>query len=164
MPRATGSFKISSSGDLADTYSVSGTYTTPGVWRGIVEQRPFLPPDGLQFIIMTGDTVLGPIADKKYKTARVAPCYSAHVVEDYSLAFPDSYRLGDLPSDAHSETAHFAYSSHWSATANAISVHHEFTAHFDRPLCTGETIDEAQNFLAATRKDLQARISLPKKS
>ncbi len=160
MPRATGKFEASSTTELADNYSIDGSYSMPGEWRHVLQDEPFRLPDGLDFVIPTGGEFLGPIADPKYAAADSVPCYSGRWIEEYSLEFPEKFRLASLPSDFAVKTAHLDYTSHWSIDAHTVEVRREFVARFDEPLCSRNVISETQGALAQIGKEYAAQITL----
>jgi len=160
MPHATGSLTPAPAGEPSDRYQIGGSYTTPGFWRGVLQEEPFYLPSGIAMVTMTGSLFLDGIAESKYKSAATVPCHSGHYLENYTLELPATLKTSALPGDTAIHTAHLDYSAHWSATAHAIAIRREFTAHFDSSLCSGDTVGEVHDTLAAVRKELESRITL----
>lgn len=163
FPRATASYSTPPTTDLGSIYTVTGHYTTPGGMRAVKEQSPFTPPNALHFVFATGTLLLDAIADEKNKAATALPCSSARLIEDYTLEFPTRYQLVAHPSDVTVKSPHFAYSSHWSVKAQALTVHREFSASFSEAVCLAPTIQEAQTSLAKIREDSLAKITLSRR-
>jgi hypothetical protein len=160
MPRGVGAYTAPPPTELADSYAVEGHYATAGSWRGVLEERPFLPPDGLHLVTMTGSVFLGPLGDEKFKAAASVPCYSGRYIADYTLQLPKALRPGDLPADTTLKTDHLAYSSQWSTSKQSITVHREFTANFGAQLCGADVMQEVRAAMVQIAKDLEARVTI----
>jgi transglutaminase-like putative cysteine protease len=160
MPRATGSYTAPSLTEPGDSYAISGSYQTPNPWQGVLQETGFRLPDGLHLLGMTSPILLGAIADDKYKSATSVPCFSGHVVEDYTLEAPPGMKAGSLPVDGRVKSEHFDFSSRWTSTAHGITVHREITVNFNDAICTGDVLQEARSTIARIRTDLNASVTL----
>jgi transglutaminase-like putative cysteine protease len=153
MPRATGAF-MAEPPDLAQPeYKISATYATPNPLAALAAGSSFRLGDNLKLIAPVSAILYGPVLEAKFKNADPVPCYSGRSIDDESLEFPATRHLDKLPEDVSIHTSHVSYSSHWSQTPTSVSVHREFTARFDEPVCSARVRDEVRGAVARIQAD-----------
>ena len=153
-PNATGTFTVTGLGSFAPQYSLSGKFTTPR------PQNINGMPGGMRILGVTGDFLMGPVANTKLKDTDPTPCYSGNMSEDISLEFPASRHLGKVPDDSNVKTANLQFTSHWSLSGQTLTVHREFKSTIDQALCTGEVRKDTAAALARIWQDYTAPIAL----
>jgi hypothetical protein len=119
--------------------------------------------DNLQLLKPVSAAFFGPVLDDRFKNADPVPCFSGHSVDDETLEFPASRHLQKLPEDGTVRTSHIDYTSRWSQTPTSVSVHREFAARFDKPVCSGSVREEVQSAFTKIQADIAAAtIALPR--
>jgi transglutaminase-like putative cysteine protease len=159
LTRTSGTFTLPSDDDLGPQYKLSASYTTAPEMKflsGDVIPRPenvtTIPPAEASFA--------GPIANSKWANADPVACYSGQATDDYTLQFPANTLLAALPQDATIRTSNLDYTSRWKLVGRTVSVHREYRARFDAPLCTGETRRSALEALNRIREDYRTPLRL----
>jgi hypothetical protein len=160
MPRATGTFNITPAA-LTEQYQLTGTFKTGGA----VANQFFWPSvNGLRPLSAPGDLLMGPLNNMlnniKLTDTDPTPCYSGLQTDDISLQMLPGKQMISIPADVSIKTAHLQYTTHWTHSGSNITVHREFVADIDQPVCSGATRKEAADALARIRADFETQLTL----
>jgi len=159
LTRTGGTFAIPPAGELAAQYALSASYTTAPAVR-LLAGDAVPRPDNVTTVPPAEAPFVGPIADPRYEGADPVACYGGEASEDLALEFPATSRLVALPKNAAIKTPNIDYTSQWSQAGSTVRVHREYRAHFDRPLCAGETRTSTMEALGRIREDYRQDIRL----
>jgi hypothetical protein len=160
MPRATGTFTIAPAA-LTGQYQLTGTFKTGGA---VANQFFWATVNGLRPLAAPGDLLMGPLNNMlnnvKLADTDPTPCYSGRQTDDISLQMLPGKEMVSIPADVSIKTAHLQYATHWTHAGSAITLHREFAAEMDQPLCSGATRKEAADALARIRADFETQLTL----
>jgi TonB family protein len=120
---------------LADSYTITGRFTTDSWTKEAAGTQQFYIPGGMRLLGLSGDGAMGDFSGSSLKPDAEIPCYSVHASEDLSLEAPPGQQFSNVPPDVHVKTAYLTYDAHWTLDKGTISVHRVFTSNIDRPLC-----------------------------
>ncbi len=148
----TGSVDVGSGSDTQ--YSISGSFH-PG--RPNSQGNIFALTNGLAILPRAGDFLAGPLNNRNLTTTDETPCYSGHQVEDISVDFADGAHLAATPADMHIKSANASYDTHWSSSANSVTLHREFNTNIDQPVCSGKVREDIAALLSHIRDDYAAQ-------
>ncbi|HWY61706.1 MAG TPA: DUF3857 and transglutaminase domain-containing protein [Rhizomicrobium sp.] len=162
-PRATGMVTAPLPDADAASYQLSASYSTPGTMSGFAPGSTSLLgfEDHLRALSPFSAAMFGPLVEGRFRDAAAAPCFNGHAVDDESMQYPATRHLLKLPADSKFSGPHISYTSHWTNDGASVSVHREFTAHFDQVLCAGAAKNELLAFADQLKTDVQVRFSLP---
>jgi len=157
LETATGSYAFTPTTELTPQYVYSSHYQTSG---SLQTDQGFSLPEGLNLIDAYSPVLLGPVADSRYLASASVPCFSGTLVDDYQLQVPADKRVLSIPQDSVVTSTNIDYRAHWNFDGTTLSVHRELHAHFDKALCTGDTLRQARLAIIAITKDYNTRIAL----
>ena len=121
---------------LADSYTVTGTFTTDSWTKEAAGTQEFFLPGGMRLLGLSGDDAMGVFGGSNLKPDAEIPCYSVHAAEDLSLEAPPGSQFTNVPSDVHVKTSYLTFDAHWALDKGTISVHRVFASNIDRALCS----------------------------
>jgi transglutaminase-like putative cysteine protease len=153
FPNATGTVTVAPINLNSSTYSLSGTFHAG---RPTAQANMLALANGLRMLPMSGDGPMGPSANTSLTVSDETPCYSARQVEDVEIDFVNGQHLASPPADVQIKTAHILYQTHWTIGASSATLHREFVATMDKPVCSDEIRVEAADALAKIRADHDA--------
>ncbi len=154
MPHATGALMAPPPDPNDPQYRISATYAPAEALSPLVAGTPFTLGDNLQLMKPISALLFGPVLDERYKAADTVPCYGGQSSDDETMEFPASRHLAKMPDDTSIRTEHLSYVSRWSKTATSVSVHREFSAKFDKPVCSGAVREEVRSAFAKIQADI----------
>ena len=157
LETAMGAYSFAPTTDLTPQYVYSSHYQTNGALQ---TDQGFSLPEGLNLIDAYSPVLLGPVADSRYLASTSVPCFSGTLVDDYQLQVPADKRVLSIPQDAIVTSSNIDYRAHWSFDGATLSVHRELHAHFDKALCTGDTLRQARQAIIAITRDYNTRVAL----
>ncbi|MGH6888751.1 MAG: TonB family protein [Rhizomicrobium sp.] len=121
---------------LADSYSMSATFTANGWSDRLAGTQSFLLPGGMRLLGLSGEGLMGPLPPNSGNDDSEIPCHSGQATEDLSLEAPAGEHFANVPPDIHVQTANILFDAHWTLNGQTLSVHRSFMSTIDRPLCT----------------------------
>ncbi|HEX4157130.1 MAG TPA: TonB family protein [Rhizomicrobium sp.] len=134
---STGSLEMSSPTELADSYTITGTFKADDWSSEAAGTKRFYLPGGMRLLDVSGDGLMGSFFGRSAaKPDEETPCYNGAASEDISLEAPAGERFSGIPSDTHVQTANIRFDAHWTLDGQTLSVHRSFASSIDRPLCT----------------------------
>jgi tetratricopeptide (TPR) repeat protein/transglutaminase-like putative cysteine protease len=131
----SGSFDPAVPTDLKSDFTLSSSFSVPN-WSGrFAESGGSYLPGGIRLLEPAGVGVMGDTPSDG-KVEGDARCFSTHAVEDISLQAPPGRHFQEAPRNVEVKSDNLAFSTRWTLEGDRISVHREFTSHFDKPFCT----------------------------
>jgi hypothetical protein len=159
---ATGAFIAAPPDPDATEYKFAATYALPRL-ASVEAGSAMRLGDDLQLLRPVSSNFYGPVMDQRFRNADPAPCFSGRSIDDETLEFPATRHLAALPRDTGATTQHVSYSAHWSQTPTSVTVHREFEARFDQPVCGAWIRDEVMGVAVQAERDIAgAVVSVPK--
>jgi hypothetical protein len=131
---ANGTLDAAPAPELADSYSMTGTFTAGGWSDRLAGTQGFFMPAGLR-VLGTAGELMAPFVANGQSSESDMPCYSGQSTEDLSLEAPPGERFASLPSDVHVHSANIVFDALWALHDQTLNVHRSFTTTVDRPLC-----------------------------
>lgn len=153
FPNATGTVTVSPINLNSSAYSLSGNFHAG---RPTAQANMLALANGLRMLPISGDGPMGPSANTSLTASDETPCYSARQVEDVEIDFVNGQHLASPPADVQIKTAHILYQTHWTIGASSATLHREFVATMDKPVCSDAIRAEAADALAKIRADHDA--------
>ncbi|HEY0105400.1 MAG TPA: DUF3857 and transglutaminase domain-containing protein [Rhizomicrobium sp.] len=137
---ATGTFDVGAPMDVAPSYSIAGTFDSPGWADKLSDSTPFYIPGGLRLLGLSGDGPMGPFQPpSSLKDDAPILCLSAQASEDLALHLPAGMHFDGVPADTDIHTASLRFTAHWTLQGDTLSVHRDFASTIDGPVCSAAT-------------------------
>jgi lipoprotein NlpI len=133
----SGSFIVPSPDNLDSNFVVTASFAL-GPFSDVLEGRPFSVPTGLTLLGSPGNSLMGPLTERKISDTEPTTCYSGTQEEDISVEAPKGRRFIALPHDTSVATSNIKFLIHWTGDGQTIKVHREFSSNVATALCSGD--------------------------
>jgi transglutaminase-like putative cysteine protease len=155
----TGTLAFEAPFEASPNYRMTGNFSI-NPRSEILAGNSFFMPIGLEIGARPGDVLMGSLSSLDLRTDEPTPCYAGRQSEELSLELPEGRQLRELPKGTEIRNDYLSYKSEWSQKGRIVTVHREFSASPDQPVCIAQTRITSAKALYDIWKDYTTALAL----